>query len=350
MSNFTNDTRKGSALLASFLLGAVLLFLTGCSDPVKKTGVFSGATMGTAYNITIVTEFTESERALLQAEIDALLVSINQSMSTYIEDSELSILNRSVPGSWQDVSEGLFNVLALSQRINELSGGGFDVTVGPLVNRWGFGPDFTIAQIPTDADIQRLLAEIGGRYIALSPELTQIKRAKPIYIDLSAVAKGYGVDKLAEMLGEKGYNDFLVEIGGEIRLSGTNKHGKDWRIGIEAPVSSMEKLVQKAVSLTDTAIATSGDYRNFIELEGQRFSHTIDPRTGYPVQHNLVSVTVLDPLCARADALATAFNVLGYEKALLLANSQKIPAFFIIHTENGFQEFSSEAFAAKVSL
>ena len=350
MSYFTNDTKKRSALLASFLLGVVLLSLAGCSKAPRDTTLLSGATMGTTYTISLVATLTAAQQQQLQAAVDGQLASINQSMSTYIDDSELSRLNRSEPGSWQQISDDLFQVLRLSQEIAELSQGGFDVTVGPLVNRWGFGPDFTITQIPTETEIETLLERIGAEHVVLASDGPKVKRAKPVYIDLSAVAKGYGVDKLAELLLEKGYNDFLVEIGGEIRVSGTNKHAKPWRIGIETPVASLQKLVQKAVSLSNTSIATSGDYRNFFERQGQRYSHTIDPRTGYPVKHNLVSVTVLDPLCARADALATAFNVLGYERALPLANSHKIPAFFIIHTENGFKEFSSEAFKAQVSL
>ncbi len=350
MSYLNNDTRKGSALLASFLLGVVLLFLAGCGDAPRDTTHLSGATMGTTYNISLVAVLTPTQEQELQGAVDKQLRLINQSMSTYIEDSELSTLNRSAPGSWQTISNDLFQVLVLSQDVTKLSQGGFDITVGPLVNRWGFGPDFSITQIPTEQEINELRQSVGAQHVLLQTDTRQVKRAKPVYIDLSAVAKGYGVDKLAELLLEKGYNDFLVEIGGEIRVSGTNKHAKPWRIGIETPVASLEKLVQKAVSLSNTSIATSGDYRNFFELEGQRYSHTIDPRTGYPVQHNLVSVTVLDPLCARADALATAFNVMGYEKALLLANSHKIPAFFIIHTESGFKEFSSDAFKAEVPL
>jgi len=350
VSYLNNDTRKGSALLTSFLLGVVLLFLVGCSEAPRDTTLLSGATMGTTYNISLVAALTPAQKQALQGDVDSQLRSINQSMSTYIEDSELSILNQSTPGRWQEVSEDLFRVLALSQEVTQLSQGGFDITVGPLVNRWGFGPDFTITQIPTEQEIKELRLNVGGEHVVLESGTQQVKRERAVYIDLSAVAKGYGVDKLAELLLEKGYNDFLVEIGGEIRVSGTNKYAKPWRIGIETPVASLQKLVQKAVALSNTSVATSGDYRNFFELEGQRYSHTIDPRTGYPVQHNLVSVTVLDPLCARADALATAFNVLGYERALLLANSHKIPAFFIIHTENGFKEFSSEAFKAQVSL
>lgn len=337
-------------MLASFLLGVVLVSLTACSPAPRATVSLSGSTMGTSYHVSLVASLTPAQTEQLQQSLDKQLQSINQSMSTYIEDSELSILNRAETGVFKTVSDDLYQVLSLSQQVTTLSGGAFDITVGPLVNRWGFGPDFSITDVPGEQELETLLARVGADQVVLSAAAKQVKRITPVYIDLSAVAKGYGVDKLAELLLQKGYNDFLVEIGGEIRVSGTNKHSKPWRIGIETPVASLEKLVQKAVNLSDISIATSGDYRNFFELQGQRYSHTIDPRTGYPVKHSLVSVTVLDPRCARADALATAFNVLGYEKALLLANSHKIPAFFIIHTENGFKEFSSEAFKATVAL
>ncbi|WP_423898483.1 FAD:protein FMN transferase [Candidatus Pelagadaptatus aseana] len=326
------------------MLGALFFLLLGCSEQAREFSSLSGATMGTTYHITVVAKLSTQEQSELQVQIDDRLKGINQSMSTYIEDSELSILNRSAIQQWQPVSGELFDVLEMSQQLHQLSSGAFDITVGPLVNRWGFGPGFTIAKVPDQAEIEHILSMIGAQYLQLDSNGSQALRDIPIELDLSAIAKGYGVDKVAELLVAKGYNDFLVEIGGEIRVSGLNKFGNAWRIGIERPVASMEKLVQKSIAVSDYAIATSGDYRNFYEVADKRYSHTIDPRTGFPVEHNLVSVTVLDPLCARADGLATAFNVMGHEKALLLANSEGIAAFFIIQTESGFQEFSSDAF------
>lgn len=338
-------------MLASFLLGrrisfliAAFVLLLGCSERSRDVAVLSGSTMGTTYHISVVGKLSTQVQSELQASVDKRLAAINQSMSTYIEDSELSVLNRSPVSQWQSVSSGLFEVLAMSQQLHALSGGAFDITVGPLVNRWGFGPGFTIAKVPDQQEIDQILSLIGAKHLYLDAKQSRAKREQPVELDLSAIAKGYGVDKVAELLTAKGYNDFLVEIGGEIRVSGQNKFGKAWRIGIERPVPSLEKLVQKAIAVTGLAVATSGDYRNYYEVGGKRYSHTIDPRTGYPVDHGLVSVTVLDPLCARADALATAFIVMGQEQALLLANSENIAAFFIIQTESGFQEFSSEAF------
>ena len=334
------------ALLALFWLGLVVLFaLTGCEKAPNVSQLrLSGATMGTSYHISLIADPSSTDSQALQTDIDQLLADINQSMSTYIPSSEINRLNTLATEQWFDVSVDLMQVLRISHEVSELSSGAFDITVRPLIDLWGFGPEPKHDVVPDSQQISDARALTGYHALILSDDSFKVLLRHPLQIDLSAVAKGFAVDKVAEYLVAQGYQDFLVEIGGELRLSGHNSKDSMWKIAIERPDSVLSSSVFKALELTDVGVATSGDYRNYFELDGVRYSHTIDPRSGYPITHNLVSVTVLDESAARADALATAFSVLGAEQSILLANSQGIPALFIIRDGDAFKELSSTAF------
>ena len=330
-------------------LGFYLIFvflLSGCENitPQKYPFVYSGAIMGTHFSIkaTHIPEQASVEK--LQQLILMRLQAINQRMSTYLKDSELSLLNTLSSTEPQIISAELYKVLDTAQNISQLSGRAFDITVGPLVNLWGFGPDIMLSQAPKPEAINQLLAQTGYTKLQLhKQDLMATKELASLSMDLSALAKGYAVDEVARILEEQGIKDYLVEIGGEIRLKGNNLQGKKWRIAIEKPTINKREL-EKVVAITDTAMATSGDYRNFFEQEGQRFSHTIDPRTGYPISHKLASVTVLTETCMLADAWATAFMVLGLEEAYKMAEQQQLAVFFIIKTEQGFAERATPLF------
>jgi len=333
-------------LLASFWFCLfVFTALAGCSDEgsVYKARL-TGATMGTSYSITLVTNEPISDSDSLQRDVDEALRQLNQQMSTYIDNSEINTLKTSPVDQWISISKPVAEVLGMSLLVSDWSHGAFDVTLRPLIDLWGFGPTQTDDQIPEQSEIHRILQEVGYEHIQLDEKNLKVLRTAAVDMDFSAVAKGYGVDVVASLLEQKGLNNYLVEIGGEIRLKGHNPKRQDWRVAVERPQAGLGQRIYKAIPLTDKAIATSGDYRNYFEQNGQRYSHTIDPRTGKPVVHNLASVTVIHSSAAMADALATAFNVMGAEEARLLANSKEIAAFFIIKQENGFIELSSEAF------
>jgi len=333
-------------LLASFWF-CLFIFtaLVGCSDENSVHKVrLAGATMGTSYSITLVTDKPFSDTDSLQRDVDEALRQLNQQMSTYIDDSEINTLKASPVGQWVSVSKPVAEVLGMSLLVSDWSQGAFDVTLRPLIDLWGFGPRQTDDQIPEQSEINRILQEVGYQHIQLDEENLRVLRTAAVDMDFSAVAKGYGVDVIASLLELNGLNNYLVEIGGEIRLKGHNPKRQNWRVAVERPQAGLAQRVYKAIPLTDMAIATSGDYRNFFERNGQRYSHTIDPRTGKPIVHNLVSVTVIHSSAAMADALATAFNVMGAEKARLLANSKDVAALFIIKQEDEFVELSSEAF------
>ncbi len=310
----------------------------------------SGPTMGTEYHISWISQ-QSSQQALIKEKkdikqiIDAQLVSINKSMSTYDSASELSLLNQNHNHEWQTISADLYRVLMMSKQVNTQSIGAFDVTVGPLVNLWGFGPEASLDEVPEAESIKRLLAEIGSEAISLRQrdESFEIKLIAERYIDLSAIAKGYAVDVLGRSLQQRGIKNYLVEVGGELIANGRKIADKPWRIAIEAP-NDDGRSAQIIMPLLNMGIATSGDYRNYFEQDGKRFSHTIDGRTGYPVKHNLASVSVLHESVAMADAWATALTVMGAKTGLELAEKHELAAYFIVRTEKGFEQHRSRQF------
>ncbi len=297
--------------------------------------------MGTSFTVKWVSSDSAADKKL-PAQISQLLVEVNNSMSTYQKDSELSRINQMPAGDSVTLSEGLAEVLSKALDISQSSGGAFDVTVGPLVNLWGFGPDGRVIRAPDHSEIELLRQRVGYHYISLVDR--KLTRERNVYIDLSAIAKGYGVDQVAKLLEKAGISNYLVEIGGELRARGLKPDGSRWKIAIEAPLAG-ERKVQRIIEVRDVGIATSGDYRNYFEENGIRFSHTIDASTGMPINHRLASVTVLADDCATADALATAMMVLGPDKAEPYAEQQGVEALLIIKSDDGFIERMTPGFA-----
>lgn len=325
------------------LIVILVINLSGCfpsNDSAKKELLLQGRTMGTTYNIKVVSTPEQVESLQLQQKIDAVLKQVNQEMSTYIPDSEISRFNQSTTLEPVNVSNGFARVLAESIRLGELSGGKLDITVGPLVNLWGFGPELRPETVPSDEVLAKTRSRVGLKNLHLNG--TQLSKDIPnLYIDLSTTAKGYGVDVVAELIEANGITNYLVEIGGEMRLQGFKHTGELWAIAIEKPIfdpSGDHRAVQQVVIPKDNAVATSGDYRNYFEAQGQRFSHIIDPDTGKPINHKLVSVTVIAPSSMTADGLSTALMVMGAEQGMKFAIQNDLAALFIYKSENGFSE------------
>lgn len=329
---------------AAWLLSLFCFLLVACEQkPSYDSVAYSGSTMGTTYNIKLVVK-PEQRRAAqnTQAAIDALLLEFNQSLSTYIKDSEIMTINAAPTNDWLDVSPRFLAVLTLSQEISRLSKGAFDTTIAPLVNLWGFGVDYRHGDTPTEQEINAAVAKVDFTAITIDADSSKIKKKKPVVLDFSAVAKGYGADELATYLWQQGFHHFMVEIGGELRLHGHNAEGLPWRIGVESPQSG-GKI--RPIAVSEVGVATSGDYRNYFERDGVRFSHTINPATGKPVTHNLASVTVIAGTAAKADALATAFSVMGGDKAMALASQEGIAIYLIERSGEDFSVRHSPAFA-----
>lgn len=321
------------------LLVGLVLTLSACfpSNPSNKTELLlQGRTMGTTYNIKVVATKEQVVGLKLQQQIDDALKQVNQEMSTYIPTSEISQFNQSVSTEAVEVSAGFARVLEESIRLGKLSNGKLDVTVGPLVNLWGFGPDLRPETVPSDELLIATKKRIGLENLALEGNKLS-KEIPELYVDLSTIAKGYGVDVIAELIESNGFSNYLVEIGGELRLKGFKHTGELWVVAIEKPLTN-ERSIQQYIVPKDNAMATSGDYRNYFEADGVRFSHIIDPATGKPIKHNLVSVTVIHPSSMTADGLSTALMVMGMEQGMAFAIENDIAALFIAKTENGFDE------------
>ena len=315
-----------------------LVSLASCgTEQPAELHEFFGLTMGTSWSVKINAETLPLPRQQLKPQFDAILNRVNREMSTYLPDSELSKINAADSAGRISVSPTLMEVLQAARGISHLSQGAFDVTVGPLVNLWGFGPEQSFT-VPGEEQIDAILPLVGYENLELDPATSTLKKAHgSIYIDLSAIAKGHGVDRIAGYLDSLQLHDYLVEIGGEIRARGVNSEQVAWRIGIEQPVAG-QRGVRRVIRLDNTAMATSGDYRNFFERDGIRYSHTIDPRDGRPVSHGLASVTVLHSSAMLADAWATGLLVLGPDEGYATALENGLAAYFIVHHNEGFRE------------
>ena len=340
--------RAAQTVLLRLITVIVLALLTACDEPSESgddTAVLQGSTFGTFYQITLPGDWSEEEQATLQEGAEQVLDEVDASMSTYRDDSEVNRLSRTPPGEWVDVSEPIFTVLAISQEVAEATDGAMDVTVGALVRRWGFGPDQRPERIPSDDELREELAAAGHTGLELDTERLAARRQAGFELDVAATAKGYGIDAVARFLEDQGVERYLVNIGGDMRAGGRYSDERAWRVGIQQPDGQAHDTTQ-ALSLENMAIATSGDYRNYFEEDGQRYSHLIDPRTGRPIEHQLASATVLHPVAARADAFATGLMVLGAEDAMAVAEAEGLKVLLIVRDGDGFMTRKSPALSA----
>lgn len=304
--------------------------------------------MGTTYSVKLAAADTDLDREQLRIDIAAQLELLEKSMSTWMPDSELSLFNAAQTTDWFRVSLLLCAAVSDAQSISRLTGGAFDITVGPLVNLWGFGPDGMRKEPPGENQIEMLMKSVGYRRLHADCDRPALRKDLPeLYVDLSAFAKGFAVDKVASLLEARAVENYLVEIGGELRLNGKNSSGMPWAIAIESPARA-KRSVHTIVGLTKAGLATSGDYRNFFEHGGRYYSHTIDPRTGRPVAHSAASVTVLANAAGIADAMATALLVMGPDDGMSFAESNDLSAMFLLRSEEGIEERMSSRFVREV--
>lgn len=342
-----------SHLLKTFFLTSLLLlfFLQCANNSQDRLFTIQGNTMGTTYSVKMVKDehiASEKKFAAIAQRVERVLKNVNQQMSTYIDNSEISQFNQSRSTDWFTVSSDLAIVIEHAIRISVKSKGAFDVTVGPLVNLWGFGPDARPLRIPPQNEIVQKKKSIGYQNLSVRHSPPTIRKSIPeIYCDLSAIAKGFGVDKVAEYLDSQHIVNYLVEIGGEIRAKGVSHKNVRWKIGVSTPDQHID--IQKVIAISNCSVATSGDYWNYFEENGVRYSHTIDPRTGWPIRHKLASVTVIHDSCMIADAFATAIDVLGPNDGYDLAMREELPVYIIVKNENGFVEKMTPKFKALLS-
>ena len=327
-------------MLSVFVLIVIFLFP---SQERNKEFSISGSTMGNIpYNI----KYISREVLLDKNEMDSILVEFNKIFSTYISSSEISVINRS--SGQIDISDSFAFLLEESRRVYEFTDGYFDPTIGPLVNLWGFGPDKTINN-PTQLEVNSKLKNVGLNKIDFEDNI--LTKSKGTYIDFSSIAKGYAVDVLHDHLSIKKINNFFIEIGGEVRVKGKNIRNQDWVVGIENPFKADSNIIA-TVSLDNLSIATSGNYRNFYQIGDSMIFHTIDPTTGYPAYTNMLSASVFSKTCFLADAYATSFMVMGFEKSKQLSSSiDEIEVLLIYYDNNGeIKKYLSEGIIEKIKL
>lgn len=328
-----------------FALLVSTLLLSACDSKQRLPQYeLGGSALGTTFNVLLVAPPDNLSKEELQANIIAKLEEIDRLASTWRDDSELTQFNRNAKTDWIDTSLEFCESIASALEISRLTDGAFDVTVGPLVNLWGFGPGGDVSEPPSESALRAVLADVGYEKLQTRCDVPAVKkRSASLYVDLSGWAKGYAVDRVADLLDENELRDYLVEIGGELRVSGNNAEGLKWAVAVEAP-STSERTPHSVLRLTDTGVATSGDYRNYFEHEGQHYSHTIDARSGRPVTHALAAVTVVNPSAAVADAMATALLVLGPADGPQRAEELGIAAYFLIRTATNFETVKTGSF------
>jgi len=311
-------------LVLLLVFGYILWQERGKKEALRQVEL-QGATMGTVYNI----KYLDKSSRNFQEGIDSLLEVFNQSLNHYLPKSEISVFNQQ--DSFHFVLPYFYPVLKTSRNVYDKTNGAFDPTVAPLINAWGFGPEG--GELPDSLQVDSLLQLTGFQHIRFNKEYV-VKEQPHIALDFSAIAKGYGIDVVADFLRQKGIQNMMVEIGGEVRCLGVNQYGKPWRIGIDNPVDEGEMTATVAVK--DRALATSGNYRNYYVKNGKKYAHTINPKTGYPVEHTLLSATVFANDCMTADAFATAFMVLGLaESKKILKQEENLDAYLIFDDGNG---------------
>ena len=346
----------------SFTKLPYLLFLlfgllwAGCAAPAEHLVLFEGGTMGTSYHISYGSFSGDVDAVALadQHEVDSMLVALNQSLSTYIDTSLLSSVNASLDTTaWHLVDKHFVAVLGRSQQIHKDTDGAFEPAIGPLVDAYGFGP-VARGQAPDSARVVELLQQVDFDSFLMDASKGAVQKRNPIArLDFSAIAKGYGVDLIADFFAARGMSNYFVEIGGEIRTGGIHPEGRAWRTGIEKPSlnSDSDQEMQEIVEMNNVAMATSGNYRNFYEQDGKKFVHIIDPWTGFSRPSSLLSVSVVAADCMTADAYATALMVMGVEKGLAFVESRPaLEAFFISADDDGlFRETRSSGFPVSVS-
>ncbi|HPE61612.1 MAG TPA: FAD:protein FMN transferase [Thiolinea sp.] len=327
------------------------LFLGGCGNSGTDALRLQGETMGTTWSVIVVPgEGHPLQLAVIRPGIEQVLETVNDRMSTWQPDSELSRFNQSRETDWFPVSSELVGVVEAARQISEISHGVYDVTIGPLVNLWGFGAgEAGVQPVPSEVEVEAARMRVGFHRLETREQPPALRKQQPdLYVDLSSIAKGYGVDQVGEYLEAQGSSRYMVEIGGEVRTLGRSPRGDAWRIAIEKPVD-LGRAVQQGLKLEQGGLATSGDYRNFFTENGRRYSHTLDPVSGRPVIHHLASVSVLARNTMLADGYATLLMAMGEVKGREFALKHGIEAFFIWRTENGFDAFATDGFRQRLA-
>lgn len=325
-----------SRWLVALLLTCVSL--VGCSERVEE---FGGPTMGSRYSVKYLRGSDGPALAEAQAATEAILAEVDQQLSTYRSDSLISRFNALPAKGCQPMPESLLGLVRFGEQLSLQSAGAFDLTLEPLLNLWGFGPQSRGEQVPSAEQIAEARERVGHRHLHIDGQ--QLCKDVALMVDFNSIAAGYAVDRIGARLQQLGVNSYLVEVTGELKALGRKGDGSAWHVAIEAPLDD-QQVAQTILTLDGEGISTSGDYHNYFERDGQRFSHTLDPQTAAPINHTLAQVSVVDASVQRADGLSTLLMVLGPERGLAFAEREGIKALFVTRGEQGFVTQRSSAF------
>lgn len=322
-------------LLFALLAGALL---AGCGEKIEE---FGGPTMGSHYSLKYLAGEGVPDAVALKTEVDGLLAEVDRQMSTWRADSDLSEFNRLPAGSCRAMPAPVLALVRAGEQLSLDSGGAFDLTIQPLLDLWGFGPQSRGERVPSTEQIAAARGNVGHQHLRIDG--VQLCKDAAVQLDLNSIAAGYTVDRIASRLAELGVRSYLLDVTGELKALGRKPDGSPWRIAIEAPRDD-QQVAQRVLALDGLGVSTSGDYRNYFEQDGKRYSHTLDPQSGAPISHRLAAVTVVDASTLRADGLSTLLMVLGPERGFAYAEQAGIAAFFVTRTDKGFATRATPAF------
>lgn len=317
-----------------------LLALAGCGERVER---FGGPTMGSSYSVQYLPTVQSPAPQRLQAEVEGILGELDRQFSTYRDDSEVSRFNALPAGACQAMPTELVELLRYGNELSEASAGAFDLSVEPLMNLWGFGPQSRGELVPAPEALERERARVGYRHVRVDGSL--VCKDVAAQLDFDSIVAGYAVDRVSQRLAELGVKNYLVEITGELKAVGHKPDGSPWRVALEVPSGERERSVARSLAVDGYGVSTSGDYRNYFEEGGQRYSHTFDARTGTPVRHRLAAVTVVDRSTLHADGLSTLLMVLGPDEGYRYAEQHGLAAWFVVHQGQGFAMRATPRFA-----
>lgn len=333
-------------------IAACVLLLASCGAPAPQVTLLSGQTMGSEWTVKIAGAVPD-DAAVLRAGVQARFDAVDAALSTYRADSALNRFNAAPDDAWHPLGPELFEVLSYALQLAAISDGAYDVTVAPLVDLWGFGPDPAREAAPSSEEIEQARALVGWRKVELDAQGRRARRAPGVRVDLSSLGKGRGVDRVAEWLDSQGVHDYLIDLSGKLRGRGHNARGRPWRVAVEKPeadaASGEPNITGAVVELRNESVATAGDYRRYFESGGQTYSHLIDPASGRPIAHGTGSATALAPDCMTADAWATLLTLVPRQKALELADAHGIAALLVVRDGDGYQLPASAAWRRRAA-
>ncbi len=330
-------------LQGACLVSTLVLALSGCDSNPERVEVLSGPTMGSTYTIKYVFNASTPAADAVGVEVQSILDEVDRQMSTYRLDSDIARFNQSPANTCLPMPQPVLDLAQYGYELSRSSDGAFDLTLGPLLNLWGFGPQARAKHVPSAADIAKAKTQIGYQHVRVVGN--QLCKDADVQVEFNSIAAGYTVDRISERFTELNIDSYMIEVTGELIAKGRKPDGSPWRIALEQPLGDGQRVIQRVLEIDGYGINTSGDYRNYFEENGVRFSHTIDPQVGAPISHRLASVTVVDPSALHADGLGTVLLVLGPERGLAFAEERKIAAFFVMRDGEGFATQVSSEFS-----